>query len=72
MNKSTVLKFINPALALLLINQVLSGPLYAATNSEFLEGLHTAGGVTLAAVSALHLWLNWGWVRATLLKKPTH
>jgi hypothetical protein len=68
MDKNAVLKVVNPALAILMLNQPLSGLLIAVTDWDFFEGLHVGGGVLLVCMAAVHLMLNWRWVATNLLK----
>jgi hypothetical protein len=63
MNKTSALKLLNPVLAVLVLNQPLSIYLHEATHLEAFEFLHLGGGVLLVIGAALHLILNWSWVR---------
>ena len=69
MDKNAVLKVINPALALLMLNQPFSAFLMAVTGWDLFESLHVGGGILLLLAAAVHLMLNWGWVKANFLKK---
>ena len=69
--KFTILKIINPILALLLLNQVLTAIFHDAISHEAFEILHQGGGVAFAATAALHLILNWNWVKANFFKKKS-
>jgi len=72
MNKNSALKLLNPFLAVLVLNQPLSIYLHEATHHEAFEFLHLGGGALLVIGAALHLILNWGWVKVNLSpKKPT-
>ena len=72
MNKTSALKIVNPVLALLVLNQPISIYLYEATHVEAFEFLHVGGGVLLVIGAALHLILNWSWVKLNFLpKKPS-
>jgi nucleoside recognition membrane protein YjiH len=68
MNKNTALKIVNPVLALLLLIQPFSGLLLSVTDWETLEDLHVGGGIALIVFAAIHLMLNWNWVKINLLK----
>lgn len=68
MNKNAVLKVVNPALAILMVNQPFSALLSEVTGWDFFESLHVGGGVLLVSVAAVHLMLNWKWVTMNLLK----
>jgi hypothetical protein len=69
MDKNAVLKVVNPALAILMLNQPFSGLLMAVTDWDFFEGLHVGGSVLLVCMASVHLMLNWRWVATNLLKK---
>ena len=69
MNKNTALKIVNPILAILILNQPLSGLLLSVTHWEFFEGLHVVGGVLLFLFAVVHVMLNWKWVTANFRKK---
>jgi len=68
MDKNTVLKIVNPALAVLMLNQPFSAMLSEVTGWGLFEGLHVVGGVLLVLAAAIHLTLNWRWVTANLLR----
>ncbi|MFH1480084.1 MAG: hypothetical protein ABIG67_02350 [Pseudomonadota bacterium] len=63
MNKNTALKIVNPILAIFILVQPLSGFLSSLTHWEFFEVLHIVGGLGLLVLAAIHLMLNWNWVR---------
>ena len=69
MKRNTLLKIINPVLALLVINQILTGLFGHSLSHEAFEILHKDGGFVLAGVAALHLILNWNWVKANYFKR---
>lgn len=72
MKKNTMLKVINPILALLIVTQALSALLRDQLPPEAFEFVHEGGGFVLVVGSAIHLALNWPWVRTNLLprKRP--
>jgi sugar phosphate permease len=67
--KKLALKILNPLIALLLLNQVLSALLRGILSDEAFETIHEPGGFLLFAGVVLHLLLNWNWVKATFFKK---
>jgi len=69
MKRITLLKIVNPILALLVVSQILTGLLGDSLPHEAFEILHKDGGFVLAGVAALHLFLNWNWVKANYFKK---
>ncbi|MDO9069674.1 MAG: hypothetical protein Q7W05_14625 [Deltaproteobacteria bacterium] len=69
MNKQKTLKWLNLALFLLLILQMLSGvaALFGLGASSL--ALHIYAGLAMFIVVLAHLWLNWGWVKLNFFKK---
>lgn len=68
MKRNTMLKILNPILGLLLLNQLASALFHDALTHEAFEIMHQGGGILLAIVAALHITLNWNWIRANFLK----
>ena len=68
MERNTVLKVVNPVLAVLILNQPFSGFLYAWTNWRAFETMHVGGGILLLLFAAFHLMLNWKWVQMNFLR----
>jgi len=68
MDKNKTLKIVNPILAILLLNQPFSIIMGAVTGWKPFGGLHLVGGIGLLILAAIHLMLNWGWVRMNFLK----
>ena len=72
MNKPKALKIVNPILGLLMVSQCLSGMLAELLPPIWFEVLHQGGGLLLILVAALHVILNWPWIRATYFtQSPT-
>ncbi len=69
MMKVTILKVLNPVLAILLLNQVLSAMLRDFLPHEAFEVLHEGGGLLLTLGVLTHLALNWNWVKANYFKR---
>ena len=69
MTKATALKILNPILALLFLNQAATGLLADELPREAFEILHEGGAYVLIAAVALHVFLNWNWVKATFFRK---
>jgi hypothetical protein len=65
MKRNTVLKVLNPVLAVLLANQLLTGFFAAGLPHELFEVLHEGGAVLLAVAGVLHAILNWNWVKTS-------
>ena len=69
MSRNTMLKILNPILGILLLNQILTGVFHSGLPHETFEIFHEITGFTLAAVAALHVILNWNWVKANFFKR---
>jgi len=69
MKTNSLLKILNPILAVLVLNQVLTALLRDSLSLQAFAALHQGGGIILAVGSVLHLTLNWNWVRANFRKK---
>lgn len=65
MRRNSILKILNPILAVLFLNQVLTGILQDALSNEAFEIMHEGGGIALAIAAVLHVILNWNWVKAS-------
>jgi hypothetical protein len=65
MNKTKILKVLNPCLALLLVFQLVSGLLPAVVP----YAVHRTAGILLGIGVGFHIYLNWSWIRANLLKR---
>lgn len=71
MKRNTMLKIINPLLAVLVLSQILTGMFSDTLPYKAFEILHEGGGYALAVVATLHLALNWNWVKSTYFKRRT-
>jgi len=69
MQKNTMFKILNPILAVLTVSQGLSGIFAEHLAPQVFQWLHKGGGILLLAGIALHVILNWSWVRASLLPR---
>jgi hypothetical protein len=65
MSRTTALKLLNPLLAVLFLLQLASGLMPAV----FPYNVHRAAGILLALGIGLHVYLNWTWIRANVLKR---
>jgi hypothetical protein len=68
MDKNATLRIVNPLLGILLLNQPFSIILGALTGWHAFEVLHLVGGIGLLILAAIHVMLNWGWVRMNFLR----
>jgi protein-S-isoprenylcysteine O-methyltransferase Ste14 len=68
MNKNKMNKVLAPVLAVLAVNQILTGVFGMSLPPSAFNVLHRGGGFVLLAAAVLHVLLNWGWVKANYLK----
>lgn len=63
------LKIINPILGTLFLVQASTGLLHSVIPHEVFEPIHTYVGLALVIFTVGHVYHNWGWIRANLLKR---
>ena len=71
MKRQSILRILNPILAVLVVNQVLTGIFHEALPHETFEVMHENGGLVVAAAAILHVSLNWNWVKANFFRSTT-
>ncbi|HUT59808.1 MAG TPA: DUF4405 domain-containing protein [Phycisphaerae bacterium] len=69
MSKVKSLKVLNVILAVLIVSQAVSGFTRARLSPEAFEWIHERGGIALLVGAALHVALNWGWVRSSYFRR---
>ena len=69
MNKNALLKIVNPIIALLALNQILSGVLRDELPRGVFGVLHIYGAGLFALAVVCHVVLNWPWIQATYLRR---
>lgn len=69
MNRILALKILNPILGILALNQIVTGFFHDALPEEAFEVLHEGGAILFAVAVLAHVVLNWGWIKANLLKR---
>ena len=69
MKKNTLLKIINPILAIVFIYQISTGLMHEIIPKNRFETIHGTGGIVLLICVIIHLILNWNWVKVNFLKK---
>ena len=69
MNRLAALRVLNPLLALLLVNQILSGALAESLPHRVFEILHQGGAVIVTIAVLLHVSLNGNWIKAQYFRK---
>jgi hypothetical protein len=68
MNRNKMNKVLVPILAVLLVNQILTGMFGTSLPPTAFDVLHRGGAVVLLVAAGAHVVLNWAWVRANYLK----
>ena len=78
MNKSEMLRYVNMPLALSFLIQTGTALIMISDvklpNKDLLFGIHEYNGLLLITLAVAHIYLNWGWIRATFLsskKRPS-
>jgi hypothetical protein len=71
MRKIVLLKTVNALIALLLVNQIVTGLLNETLPHRVFEVMHPGGGIVFAAAIVLHVILNWNWIKANWLRKAS-
>jgi len=69
MKRNSILRILNPILAVLFLNQSLTGILHDTISREAYEFLHGGGGILVTITVVLHVILNWNWIKATFYRK---
>jgi hypothetical protein len=69
MSKNKWLKIVNVVLLVLLVNQALTGMLGMQLPYVVFKWGHKHAAYALLAVAAVHLILNWNWIKANYFKK---
>jgi len=69
MNRNDWLKRLNPILFLVFVIQAVTGVAYFLVSGEVLEEIHLFGGFLMIVIAAIHVFLNWTWIRSTYFKK---
>ena len=71
MKRNSIFKILNPILAVLFLNQTMTGILHDAISKETYEVLHEGGGILFAIVAVLHVIYNWNWVKTNFFRKKS-
>lgn len=67
--KMKLLKIVNPILALLILDQLVTVILLKFSYSEIVSEIHEWNGIALFAVISFHIFLNWAWIRSNIFSK---
>lgn len=68
MSKNKALKVVNVVLLVLLVNQAATGMLRMKLSHAVFEWGHERAAWVLLAVAAVHVALNWNWVKTNYFK----
>lgn len=69
MRRNTALKILNPILLVLFINQAVTVLFLDELPMKVFQIFHKGGGAVLLTLIALHLILNFNWVKANYFAK---
>ncbi len=69
MKRNSILKALNPVLALLFCSLAGSGIFHAKLSHETFEVMHEGCGIAFLGLAILHLILNWNWIKANYFGK---
>jgi hypothetical protein len=72
MPKAQILKVVNPLVGVLLVVQAFSGIFRDSLSRNAFEILHEVNGFVFLAAVAVHVTLNWSWIKANFLSKKTN
>jgi len=64
---NSVLKVLNPVLAILVLQQAVTGVLHDFIPVNVFEIIHPVAGIALTLCAILHLSLNWSWIKTNIL-----
>ena len=75
MNRTKLLKILNPLMGLLFVTQIVSGLGHHYIPLSIFHFIHDDGGQLLTVLVIAHVGLNWPWIKGAYLKrqkaKPT-
>ncbi len=70
MNKIKLLKLVNPVLGISFLLQAISAvTMVLGKAPRWLYKLHIINGLIFIIIAIVHVTLNWGWIKANILKK---
>jgi hypothetical protein len=72
MRRNTALKILNPFLLLFFINQVTTVLLREHLPFKTFSLFHKTGGAILLCLIALHIILNFNWIKASFFPRRRH
>ena len=69
MIKTRILKIINPIIAILILNQAITGMFQESISHHTYEVVHGGAGVVTVIAVIIHVVLNWKWVSSNYFKR---
>jgi hypothetical protein len=69
MNKFQALKVVNPLVAVVFLVLAGTGIFRELIPDEIYRIVHPYAGYLFVTLIAVHLYLNWGWIKTTILKR---
>ena len=69
MSKIKALKVVNIVLLVFIANQWIGATVYPKISPGLFEWGHERAGILLVVIAAVHLILNWNWVKANYFRK---
>lgn len=69
MSKNRVLKVVNVILFMFIVNQAATGLLHSKLPHVVFEWGHERAAYLLLTVAAIHILLNWNWIKVSYFKK---
>jgi len=73
MNKVMALRIVNTALFFSFVTQAITGVIIAfrikTPNTPLVFEIHAHNGILMVIIAAMHITLNWGWIKANFFKK---
>ena len=70
MNRAQLLKIVNIGLGLLFLNMAITGTFPNLVPYPVFEVVHQKGGKVFVVFAIAHIVLNWGWIKAKLIRRP--
>ena len=64
MSKTKLLRVVNPLLGIAILNQAVTALSHKLLSPNLFDTMHIGGGITLLVLVAIHLTLNWSWVKS--------
>jgi len=71
MDKTKLLKMVNPVLFISAVIQIITSILIFSglLRSKEVAELHEYNGIVFIVLVLIHIYLNWGWVKSQILKR---